>query len=93
MRVLLFPSDKKEVFYPTKKWVDSLKVNLTASFYCSQTAIKYMIKNRSGSIINITSINAELAFPKNPAYIDLKRRIEDVRKITCKGLGKVWYKS
>ena len=83
-----FPLDKKEVFYPTKKWDDSLKVNLTASFHCSQTAIKYMIKKRSGSIINITSINAELAFPKNPAYIASKGGLKMLGKSLAKDWGK-----
>ena len=83
-----FPLDKKEVFYPTKKWIDSIEVNLTASFHCSQTAIKYMIKNRSGSIINITSINAELAFPKNPAYIASKGGLKMLGKSLAKDWGK-----
>tara|TARA_B000000460_G_C21494724_1_gene383364 strand:+ start:7 stop:816 length:810 start_codon:yes stop_codon:yes gene_type:complete len=81
-----FPSNKKEVFYPTKNWNDSLKVNLTASFHCSQAVIKYMVKNKSGSIINITSINAELAFPKNPAYIASKGGL----KMLGKSLAKDW---
>ena len=83
-----FPLDKKEVFCPTKKWDDSLKVNLTASFHCSQTAIKYMIKKRSGSIINITSINAELGFPKNPAYIASKGGLKMLTKFYAKSLGR-----
>ena len=81
-----FPSNKKEVFYPTKNWNDTLKLNLTASFHCSQAVIKYMIKNKSGSIINITSINAELAFPKNPAYIASKGGL----KMLGKSLAKDW---
>ena len=83
-----FPLDKKEVFYPTKKWNDCLEVNLTASFHCSQTAIKYMIKKRSGSIINITSINAELTFPKNPAYIASKGGLKMLGKSLAKDWGK-----
>ena len=83
-----FPSNKKEVFYPTKNWNDTLKLNLTASFHCSQAVIKYMIKNKSGSIINITSINAELGFPNNPAYIASKGGL----KMLGKAFAKDWSK-
>ncbi len=54
--------------YPIKEWLDTINVNLTASFMCSQEVIKYMLRRHKGSIINITSINAELGFPRNPAY-------------------------
>ena len=33
-----------------------LKVNLTGSFVCLQAAAKYMIKQRSGSIVNVASV-------------------------------------
>ena len=54
--------------YSSKDWDQTLKINLTTSFNCSETVIKFMKKQKSGSIINITSINAELGFPNNPTY-------------------------
>ena len=57
-----FASQKKNQAYSEKDWIQTINVNLTGSFYCSQEAIKYMLKQRNGSIINITSINAELGF-------------------------------
>ena len=62
-----FASQKKNQFYSEKNWIQTINVNLTGSFYCSNEVIKYMLKQRTGSIINITSIHAELAFPRNPA--------------------------
>ena len=45
-----------------------------------------MKKNHKGSIINITSINAEFAFPNNPAYMASKGGL----KMLGKSLAKDW---
>jgi len=37
-------------------WVKTLEVNLIGVFLCAQSAAKYMLKQRSGKIINISSI-------------------------------------
>ena len=39
-----------------EEWRDVIDVNLNSVFYTCQFAIKSMIKNKSGSIINITSV-------------------------------------
>ena len=62
-----FASQKKNQLYSEKDWAKTINVNLTGSFYCSKEVIRYMLKQKNGSIINITSINAELGFPRNPA--------------------------
>ena len=76
------------VIYPEKKWLDTIKINLTAAFNCSQVVIKYMIKNRHGSIINITSINADLGFPNNPAYVASKGGLKMLGKALARDYGK-----
>ena len=38
------------------EWKDVIEVNLNSVFYLCQYAIKSMIKQKSGNIINITSI-------------------------------------
>ena len=38
------------------EWSDVINVNLSSVFFMCQFAIKSMIKNRSGNIINITSV-------------------------------------
>ena len=46
------------------------------------------MKNRkSGVIINITSINAELAFPDNPAYQSMKGALKQLTKSLALDLG------
>ena len=37
-----------------------INVNLNGTFYCCQTALNYMIKQRSGRIINIASIVGQI---------------------------------
>tara|TARA_B100001013_G_scaffold21412_1_gene11990 strand:+ start:244 stop:1008 length:765 start_codon:yes stop_codon:yes gene_type:complete len=83
-----FASQKKNQAYSEKDWIQTINVNLTGSFYCSQEAIKYMLKQRNGSIINITSINAELGFPRNPAYNASKGGL----KMLGKAFAKDWSK-
>ena len=83
-----FASQKKNQFYSEKDWIETINVNLTGSFYCSQEVIKYMLKQRNGSIINITSINAELGFPRNPAYNASKGGL----KMLGKAFAKDWSK-
>jgi citronellol/citronellal dehydrogenase len=43
---------------PLKRWELVLKVNLTGAFLCSRAVLPAMIEHKSGSIINITSIDA-----------------------------------
>jgi NAD(P)-dependent dehydrogenase (short-subunit alcohol dehydrogenase family) len=47
-----------------------------------------MKKQKSGVIINITSINAELAFPNNPAYVSSKGGLKQLTKSLALDLGK-----
>ena len=66
----------------------TLETNLTSVFNSSQTVFKHMSKNKSGSIINISSINAEQAFPKNPAYVSSKGGLKMLGKALASDWGK-----
>lgn len=41
---------------PLKRWEIVLKVNISGAFLCSKAVLPHMIKNGSGSIINISSL-------------------------------------
>jgi len=82
-----YPEDKTQM-YPTKRWNDTFSVNLTAAFHCSQSVLKFMVKKKQGSIINFTSINAEMAFPNNPAYVASKGGLKMLGKALAKDWGK-----
>ncbi len=47
-----------------------------------------MKTKRSGVIVNITSLNAELAFPNNPAYISFKGALRQLSKSLALDFGK-----
>ena len=51
--------------YALDSWSKTLDVNLTGAFLFTQQVLRQMKKKHSGSIINITSINAEFGFPNN----------------------------
>ncbi len=74
--------------YPFDSWEQTLNVNLTGAFNCSQLAFKYMKTNGGGSIINITSINSELAFPSNPGYVASKGGLKMLGKALARDWGK-----
>lgn len=42
-----------------EQWDSVIAVNLTGTYLCTQAAIKYMMKQKSGSIINLSSIAGE----------------------------------
>jgi len=50
------------------RWRRGIDVMLTGVFLCSQAAGKEMIKQRSGKIINIASVNGIGAFPERVCY-------------------------
>lgn len=81
-----FPKDKDQP-YDEKKWSDTLKINLTVAFSCTQIVVEYMMKNKKGSIVNITSINAELGFPNNPAYVASKGGLKMLGKSFARDYG------
>ena len=66
--------------YPADLWERTLQVNLTAAFLLAQGVAALMVEQQSGSIINITSINAERGFPGNPAYVAAKGALKQLSK-------------
>ena len=66
--------------YPQESWDTTYKINLLAPYLLSKEVVLYMKKNGKGSIINITSLNAELAFPNNPAYVTFKGALKQLSK-------------
>jgi len=48
---------------------------------------EYMLKKKKGSVINITSLGAELGFPNNPAYVASKGGLRMLTKACARGRG------
>ena len=73
--------------YDEEDWENTYQVNLKAPFELSREVARYM-KNSGGSIINITSLNSELGFPNNPAYVAMKGGLKQLTKSLAVDLGK-----
>jgi len=53
-------------------WKKILDVNLNGPFLCMKAALPYMIKQGSGSIVNIASLAGVVCLPAMPAYCSSK---------------------
>ena len=66
---------------------DTLQVNLKAAYITSHNVALLMSKKKSGSIINITSLGAELGFPDNPSYQVSKAALRQLTKALAMDFG------
>jgi len=73
--------------YPLEDWEKTIQVNLRAPFLLVQRLARLM-RDKGGSIINITSINAEQGFPSNPAYVAAKGGLKQLSKALAVDLGR-----
>ncbi|MYM96745.1 SDR family NAD(P)-dependent oxidoreductase [Duganella vulcania] len=58
-----------------------LRINLKSMFLCGQAVAREMVKQRSGCIINMSSVNAELAIPNQVPYVVSKGAINQLTKV------------
>lgn len=79
---------KSSLDYSEKLWEKTYNINLKAPFFLSQECAKIMKQKKSGIIINITSINAEFAFPDNPSYQASKGGLKQLTKSLALDLAK-----
>ena len=64
-----------------------LKVNLTGTFVCLQAAAKYMMKQRSGSIVNLASVVGEIGNAGQANYSASKAGVMALTKTAAKELA------
>ena len=89
--IITFENSLKNHFkdYKIKDWKSTFDVNITTPFFLSQLFSRQLIKSKKiGSIINVTSIGAELAFPNNPAYQASKAGLKHLTKSMAYDLAK-----
>jgi NAD(P)-dependent dehydrogenase (short-subunit alcohol dehydrogenase family) len=59
-----------------EEWRRVIDVNLSSAYYASRTAMQIMREQRSGSIINISSVHAHVSHALTPHYDATKAAIE-----------------
>ncbi|PWF54766.1 SDR family NAD(P)-dependent oxidoreductase [Massilia glaciei] len=64
-----------------------IRINLKSMFLCGQAAAREMVKNGSGCIINMSSVNAELAIPNQVPYVVSKGAINQLTKVMALNLA------
>lgn len=72
--------DSKHPYSDLQSFEKTLSINLTAGFVISSEVCKAMELQSYGSIINITSLGAELGFPNNPSYQASKAGLKQLTK-------------
>ena len=64
-----------------------LRINLKSMFLCGQAAAREMVKRQSGSIINMSSVNSELAIPNHVPYVVSKGGVNQLTKVMALNLA------
>ncbi|TFW31830.1 SDR family NAD(P)-dependent oxidoreductase [Massilia horti] len=64
-----------------------LRINLKSMFLCSQAVAREMVKRQSGCIINMSSVNAELAIPNQVPYVISKGGVNQLTRVAAVALA------
>lgn len=69
--------------FPEDKWDLLIGVMLTGAFLCTKYALPYMIQQKSGRIINMSSIHGLIGAKYKSAYVSAKHGIIGLTKVTA----------
>lgn len=72
----------------SQNFEETINNNLKSTFIISSLACELMSKNKTGSVVNITSLGAHLGFPNNPSYQMSKAGIRQLTKSLAVDWGK-----
>lgn len=70
-----------------KDWDDVIDINLKGAFLCTRAAARIMIRQRSGKIINMSSVAGVMGNPGQTNYSSSKAGLIGLTKSTAKELG------
>lgn len=65
---------------PADVWRRCIEVNVSGTYLCSKYILPYMIEQRSGSIINVSSVAGINGIPNMAAYCAAKGAVENLTK-------------
>ena len=69
--------------FPVEKWEQLLATNVSSAFYVGQAVARHMIKRGQGKIINIASVQSELARPGIAPYTATKGAVKNLTRGMC----------
>jgi gluconate 5-dehydrogenase len=69
--------------FPVEKWDQLLVTNVSSAFYVGQAVARHMIPRRQGKIINIASVQSELARPGIAPYTATKGAVKNLTRGMC----------
>lgn len=69
--------------YPHDKWKQLFETNVSSVFYVGQAAAKFMIARGRGKIINVASVQSELARPGIAPYTATKGAVKNLTRGMC----------
>lgn len=69
--------------FPEDKWQQLLQTNISSVFYAGQSVARHMIKRGRGKIINIGSVQSELARPSIAPYTATKGAVRNLTRGMC----------
>jgi len=68
-------------------WQSVLGANLSAAFYCTRAALREMVRQRAGRIVNMTSVVAQIGAVGQANYIAAKAGIIGLTKAVAREVG------
>ena len=74
--------------YSLSDWRDTFQINVEAPFDLTRMLVPMLKKSSFPSIVNITSLNAAMAFPDNPAYVSSKTALAGLTRSMALDYGK-----
>jgi NAD(P)-dependent dehydrogenase (short-subunit alcohol dehydrogenase family) len=66
--------------FPEEVWDRVIALNLKGTFMCCQVVGRVMLEQGSGSIINMASIGASIAYPHTTAYLQSKGAVSQMTR-------------
>ena len=72
---------------PGKVAENLMRVNYLGTFHCLQAAGKVMVRQRGGTIINLTTVAVPLSLEGEAAYVASKAAVEALTKVAAKELA------
>ncbi len=69
--------------FPADRWDQLLKTNISSVFYVGKAVARHMIKRGRGKIINVASVQSELARPGIAPYTATKGAVKNLTRGMC----------